>query len=85
MLTLRAGQVTSPQLEAAVPKVPSPESKERSKVGNETAAPTHAQEDDMKKRQNVLERTLWTFIMIGGFISELGLASSASSLLNSPI
>ncbi|TEB37651.1 phosphatidate cytidylyltransferase [Coprinellus micaceus] len=81
MLTLRAGQVTSPQLEAAVPKVPSPESKERSKVGNETAAPTHAQEDDMKKRQNVLERTLWTFIMIGGFITLLLLGHAYMILL----
>lgn len=30
--------------------------------------------EQVKKRQNILTRTLWTFIMIGGFLSALSLA-----------
>lgn len=71
-LAPRAEEVTSPKSEAAASKVPSPPSVkvEPSKVATEIAAPLPAQEEEQKKRQNVLERTIWTFIMIGGFIGE---------------
>lgn len=40
---------------------------------NQVAAKLATPEDPVKakKRQDIIERTLWTFIMIGGFISEL--------------
>lgn len=38
----------------------------------QTSAPPPPQDtESAKKRQNALTRTLWTFIMIGGFLSEL--------------
>ena len=37
--------------------------------------------EQTKKRKNVFERTLWTFIMIGGFLSTLYLSSFQSEYI----
>lgn len=79
-----------PAVEKAVPKPPSPPRVPEVEVrrptppkSNGTNGATTVDAENVKKRQNVLERTVWTFIMIGGFIGELCAIPSSSST-NSP-
>ena len=81
-----------PAVEKAIPKPPSPPRVPEVKVevrrptppkSNGTNGTTTVDAENVKKRQNVLERTVWTFIMIGGFIGELYAIPSSSST-NSP-
>ncbi|KAF6762990.1 phosphatidate cytidylyltransferase [Ephemerocybe angulata] len=73
VLAPRADSVTTSTKPPAAPKAPAPPSLEEkttatvSSVGS--SAPTS--EEEVKKRQNVLERVVWTFIMIFGFIGLL--------------
>lgn len=57
-------QPTPPVQQPVITVVPAPEI-----VSQPAAATATLQADNPeRKRQNILTRTLWTFIMIGGFI-----------------
>ncbi|KAJ2918567.1 hypothetical protein MD484_g1849, partial [Candolleomyces efflorescens] len=75
-------EVTSPQPQAkakAEPVAPVPE--KPSTLLSESSAPPVVDEEKVKKRQNVLERVVWTFIMIFGFIGLLLLGHAYMILL----
>ncbi|KAK1218491.1 phosphatidate cytidylyltransferase [Marasmius sp. AFHP31] len=64
-----------PKPEPVAPVVPQKENVKQDKLEAPNPAPTHAvappPSNDEKKKQAILTRTLWTFIMIGGFIGLL--------------
>lgn len=71
-VTTKLGQaVTSSQAQAVTPKnePAAPVEEKHEAVPSESSAPSPpSDEEKVKKRQNVLQRVIWTFIMIFGFI-----------------
>lgn len=72
----QAPAVPAASVPVPAPQAPSPPSLEE---GTTSTASTSTStlplpEEAAKKRQNVLERVVWTFIMIGGFIGESNLS-----------
>jgi phosphatidate cytidylyltransferase len=56
-------QITPPVQRSEITVVPAPQI-----ISQPTATTTSQVDNPERKRQNILTRTLWTFIMIGGFL-----------------
>lgn len=75
-----------PPLQASVPPTPASSEKEhvarRNDIENPPVKPP--QPGDSKKKSSFVTRTLWTFIMIGGFICEYDIALARHLILSWP-
>lgn len=72
-----------------IPQAASEEKKQVASVEStpapkQSATESASESEQTKKRQNVVTRTLWTFIMIGGFISALISILHVSELTSTP-